>query len=107
MSALGICNGCKRFAREVVCPFCGADVGEPRSKNSRRRARNGVLALAITAACGGVTTVGGTDASTDASVGTDAAADTKEDMAPIPFYGAAPFDTGTDTRSDGGGDGDG
>jgi hypothetical protein len=100
MSALGICAGCKRFARGDVCPFCGADVGAPRSRTSGRRARNGVLALAITAACGG-TTLGGSDASMDA-VGSDAA-DAKDDMAPIPFYGAVPLDSGTDSGDAGDG----
>lgn len=88
--SLGICGGCKRFARfGADCPFCGNTVGAPRSRKPGRRARNGVLAAAITvAACGG-TTAPGNDAATDAVK--DAV---MEDSAPIPFYGAPTWDAG-------------
>jgi hypothetical protein len=95
--ALGICEGCRRFARGSSCPFCGARVAAPKKRKPERRSRNGVLAAAALAiACGGTTAPDG-DASSEAS--SDAPADVREDdSAPVPFYGAAPFDSGTDAK---------
>jgi hypothetical protein len=94
--ALGICEGCRRFARGESCPFCGASVAAPKKRKQGRRARNGMAAAAVLAiACGGTIT-SGSDASDDAF------ADVREDdSAPIPFYGAVPFDSGKDARDSG------
>jgi hypothetical protein len=48
--ALGICTGCRRFARGEKCPFCGAAVGEGKSLPRGRATRAGVVVAAATAA---------------------------------------------------------
>jgi hypothetical protein len=86
--SLGVCGGCGRFAHfGASCPFCGGAISKPIARKPGRRARNGLLAAAITAAaCGGTTSPGdgGSEASTDA----------REDYNAQPPYGVVPYDSG-------------
>jgi len=50
---LGVCEGCRRFARGEECPFCGARVGVPRSLPPGRRTRAGVLVAATAVSLAG------------------------------------------------------
>src|SRR5437762_224001 len=95
--ALGICAGCRRFARGARCPFCGASVGPPLAREPGRRARNALYresvlaAAAIAIACGGTTTP-------DKDASDDGSSDAREDWNAQPPYGIAPMDAGKDAR---------
>jgi hypothetical protein len=88
---VGICRGCRRFARGESCPFCGAIVGAPLSLPPGRRTRTGRLVGSATAAavvlagCSGQDVYGGPpfDGGNDTGpIAADAA------------YGIVPFDAG-------------
>ena len=47
---LGVCQGCRRFARGESCPFCGAMVEAPKARPLGRRTRCGALVVGSIAA---------------------------------------------------------
>src|SRR5262245_20310156 len=97
---LGICRGCRRFARHDKCPFCGGDVlpGIPQRADAPRVPRTALAlvgAMAV-AACSGYgiaprnpnftelgvdPTLKGSDAGSDAPSDATADADAKSDAA--------------------------
>jgi len=83
---LGICEGCRRFARGETCPFCGARVGAPKATPAGRRTRAGRL---VTAAA----LVAGCSSSPTPAYGAPAYGD--------PAYDAGPMDASKDAGPDG------
>ena len=91
---LGMCMGCKRFARGETCPFCGASVAAPRVRPLGRRNRAGrlvgtAIAAAVAVSCGS-TMYGAPPLDSGAK---DAGGDV-EDEAPATLYGGVPVDSG-------------
>jgi hypothetical protein len=88
--ALGVCEGCRRFARGERCPFCGARVGAPLPIPGGRRNRLGKLAAGAAALA-----LAGCGAQTH--YGAPAFDSGPEDAPPIAAdaaYGASPVDSG-------------
>lgn len=97
---LGVCEGCRRFARGESCPFCGAHVAPPKPLPTGRRTRAGKIVAMATLAMGCGTTAPAPlygDPAYDSGM-IDAPKDNNVPDSPVAMYGLPP-DSGSDSGS--------
>src|SRR5437764_223804 len=95
--ALGICAGCRRFARGARCPFCGARVGAPAPLPLGRRTRAGRLVGPATALV-----ILGCGSAEYGAPPFDSGPDDGKPVAADAAYGGLPYDSGVDSGTDSG-----
>jgi hypothetical protein len=106
MMALRVCPSCSRHAREVMCPFCGAEIPQLGAVITVPRvSRSGLLGIAATAIVVGACSSTAPQPAYGIAIPDAEPSDGQSDGFGVAHYGGPPFDASlTDGNEDAGSD---